>query len=314
MRKIGILFFLVLGFIGCKKDEPAQPQQEQPQQSNVPFVEKKVRGGFKAITLKEENFYVPTGTARGISVEFPKNARKVLYSTAISKNTLSVKNSFLTTQLNELIQYKDINIELIDYSTKVRPLQEGDHWSNFYIMNSADYERFSNNQPFQYYGISSKKDFKNGVVELDYSLFHKLFVTDNDKFNLGIHNETPFDQYVNVEISAIVRTYFYKNSDGTETELLENSPLIITEQLYQEMRKRNSRPQNIMALLENVSERDFKLIINAFGVLPYDKTFRTDLTDSMNGSFENTDLKGWLLTELPAEDYQTLKQKYPNSL
>lgn len=219
--------------------------------------------------LKEENFYVPTGTARGISVEFPKNARKVFYSTAISKNTLSVRNSFLTTQLNELIQYKDIeNLESIDYSKKVRPLQEGDHWSNFYVMNGADYEWYSNNQPFQYYGISSKKDLKNGVVELDYSLFHKLFVMDNDKFNLGIHNETPFDQYVNVEISAIVRTYFYKNSDGTETELLENSPLIITEQLYQEMRKRNSRPQNIMFLLENVSERDFKLIINAFWVLP----------------------------------------------
>lgn len=88
----------------------------------------------------------------------------------------------------------------------------------------------------------------------------------------------------------------------------------ITKQLYQEMRKRNSRPKNIMALLREVSQEDFSLMVNMFGVKPYDKLFRTDLTDSMNGTFENTDLKGWLSVELPPEDYQTLKEKYPNYL
>lgn len=88
----------------------------------------------------------------------------------------------------------------------------------------------------------------------------------------------------------------------------------ITKQLYQEMRKRNSRPKNIMALLREVSQEDFALMVNMFGKKSYDKLFRTDLTDSVNGSFEDTDLKGWLSVELPLADYQTLKEKYPNYL
>lgn len=88
----------------------------------------------------------------------------------------------------------------------------------------------------------------------------------------------------------------------------------ITKQLYQEMRKRNSRPKNIMALLKQVSQEDFSLMVNMFGKKSYDKLFRTDLTDSMNGPFQDTDLKGWLSVELPPADYQTLKEKYPNDL
>lgn len=306
---------MVLGFVGCKKDEPAQ-QQPQPVTTvddRKPLVEKKVRGGHKAVSLLEQNFYLPFNDREGMSVEFPKNVRKILYSVAISRNPLSVRSSLLTTQLNELIQNKNIeNIESIDYSTKVSPLQEGDHWSDFYVMNNADYERFMGGLASQYYTSSSKKDFRNGVVELDNSVYNLLF-NNRDNFNLVAFNRTASDQYINVEISAIVRTYFYKNYDGTESELPENSPFIIAELLYEELGRVNTSSKYILKLLENISESDFNLIVNAFGVVPYNKTGRCicDLSYAKMETDLGYDLKQILKIELGEgsnpEPYNSLK-------
>lgn len=85
-------------------------------------------------------------------------------------------------------------------------------------------------------------------------------------------------------------------------------------QLRLELEEQSSDPEVIMDLLLGLSEADFYTIFDQFGKRRYNTTSRGTVSNGITDHFEEGDLAYWLKKEVSPEQYQTLKNKFPNRL
>lgn len=88
----------------------------------------------------------------------------------------------------------------------------------------------------------------------------------------------------------------------------------ITTQLHKEMAKANTNPQVVIALLNAVTASELEKIIALFGSKKYSPITKTNKVDAMFNNLSSYTLKDWLQSELSPQEYQALKEKFPNQL
>lgn len=129
--------------------------------------------------------------------------------------------------------------------------------------------------------------------------------------------------------SASVGAYFVlKNPNKNKKRLLVDNPefntvnnfsaITVSKQLYEAMRNTGTDEDIVFETLTGLSENQFRLVINAFGLKPYNTVLGNQKTligsDVFGYKLPKHGLKSWLKNELSNEKYKLLKINFPKYL
>lgn len=98
------------------------------------------------------------------------------------------------------------------------------------------------------------------------------------------------------------------NSSGGNSTIPTFNAQNVAESLHIAMKDMGTDESTIFNVLQSVNASQFVQVVNAFGLRKYNSWFGNDVGGSLQP------LKVWLKEELSADEYKTLRLKYPNSL